>query len=153
MFIDHLGVAVRSLEKGIENWERQFGYRRATEPVINTRQMVRVVFMEKEGSLPIKLVEPTGPTSPVFPFVQKGGGLHHVCFRLGDLDQSIEALREQGGRVLAPPQPGEAFDDEPIAFVLAQPGLNVELIATDKRRGRIQPSSDDETNGTTAIPR
>ncbi len=147
MFIDHLGVAVRSLEKAIGSWERQFGYRRSTEPVINSRQMVRVVFQEKEGSLPVKLIEPTDPSSPLFPFVQKGGGLHHVCFRVDDLEGSIKGLRQEGGRVLAPPQPGEAFDNEPIAFVLAQPGLNVELIATDKRRGRILASSEEGQGG------
>ena len=35
--------------------------------------------------------------------------------------------------VLAAPQPGEAFDNEPIAFVYAGQGLNVELIATDRK--------------------
>lgn len=141
MVIDHIGVAVKSLETAIERWKEQFGYQPATEPVVNTRQKVRVVFLEKPGSLPVKLIEPTDPSSPAFAFTQRGGGLHHLCFRARDLNESLTALQGAGGRVVAPPQPGEAFDDELIAFVLAQPGLSVELIDTGKRRGRIEPAA------------
>jgi methylmalonyl-CoA/ethylmalonyl-CoA epimerase len=137
VIIDHIAVAVKSIETAARLWQAQFGYRQATEPVVNTRQKVRVVFLEKPGSLPVKLIEPTGPASPVFAFTQRGGGLHHLCFRVENLDASLAHLSAAGGRVVAPPQPGEAFDGERIAFVLAQPGLNVELIDTDKRRGRI----------------
>lgn len=140
MTIDHIGIAVKSVEDAVERWKTQFGYKQVTEPVINTRQNVRVVFLEKPGSLTIKLIQPVSPESPAFAFTQRGGGLHHLCFRVDDLNASLEALRSTGARVVSPPQPGEAFDEEPIAFMLAQPGLNVELIATEKRRGRIDPS-------------
>ena len=40
-------------------------------------------------------------------------------------------------RVLAEPQPGEAFENERIAFVFSQHGLNIELIDTEKRVGRL----------------
>jgi methylmalonyl-CoA/ethylmalonyl-CoA epimerase len=135
--LDHVGIVVRSLEASIQSWAEQFGYRQATAPVVNTRQKVRVVFLEKVNSLQIKLIEPIDPTSPAFAFAQRGGGLHHLCFAVENVEEGVEHLRRSGGRVVAPPQPGEAFDDELIAFVLAQQGLNVELIATDKRRGRV----------------
>jgi methylmalonyl-CoA/ethylmalonyl-CoA epimerase len=134
--VDHIGIVVRSLDTGMQLWKEQFGYHQATEPVINTRQKVRVVFLEKPGSVQVKLIEPTEPASPVFNIAQRGGGLHHLCFNVGNLDEAIDHLKKHGGRLVAPPQPGEAFDDEPIAFVLAQSGLNVELISTTKRRGR-----------------
>jgi methylmalonyl-CoA/ethylmalonyl-CoA epimerase len=134
--VDHIGIVVRSLETGIRLWKDQFGYHQATEPVVNTRQKVRVVFLEKPDSIQIKLIEPTEPTSPVFGIAQRGGGLHHLCFNVGHLNDAIDHLQKHGGRVVAQPQPGEAFDDEPIAFVLAQSGLNVELISTARRRGR-----------------
>lgn len=140
MVIDHLGVAVKSMEAAIERWRMQFGYQPVTAPVVNTRQKVRVVFLEKPGSLPVKLIEPVDSTSPIFAFTQRGGGLHHLCFRVENLESALQELQTAGGRVIAPPQPGEAFDNELIAFVLAQPGLNVELIDTGKRAGRLQAS-------------
>ncbi|MFH2138159.1 MAG: VOC family protein [Candidatus Omnitrophota bacterium] len=133
MIIDHIGIAVRSLETGIEHWKNVFGYEQMTEIVMNTRQKVKVVFLSKEGSLPVKLIEPTDSTSPIYIFTQRGGGLHHLCFKCADLEKEIDREKELGLRVLAAPQPGEAFDNENIAFIFAKHGMNIELIDTDKR--------------------
>ena len=137
MVLDHVGIAVRSLEQSIERWRTAFGYRQATEVVVNTRQKVRVVFLEKDGSLPVKLIEPSDATSPVHVFAQRGGGLHHLCFRCPSVDAETARLQALGLRVISPAQPGEAFEGGPIAFVYAGDGLNVELIDTDRRAGRL----------------
>jgi len=137
MIIDHIGIAVKSIEEGIRHWEKVFGYRQATEIVVNTRQKVKVVFLRKDRSIDIKLIEPTDETSPIHALAQKGGGLHHLCFRCDDMPQTLSSMKDMGLRVLARPQPGEAFENENIAFVYAKQGLNIELIDTDKRAGRI----------------
>jgi len=136
MVIDHIGIVVRSLEKGIEHWERTFGYRQMTDIMVNTRQAVRVVFLSKQDSLPVKLIEPVDEKSSTFSFARKGGGLHHLCFKTRDIAVEIERLRDLGLRVIAGPEPGEAFENEDIAFLFAKQGLNIELIDTDKRAGR-----------------
>ncbi len=132
MVIDHIGIAVRSIEQALRQWETVFGYRQMTEIVTNSRQKVRVVFLSKPDSLPVKLIEATDPSSPVFAFAQRGGGLHHLCFRSNSVEQEMRRLEPLGIRVLSEPQPGEAFDNEKIAFVYAG-GLNIELIDTEKR--------------------
>jgi len=137
MIIDHLGIVVQSLRDGIEQWERLFGYKRSSSIVTNSRQRVRVVFLSKPNSLTVKLVEPSEPASPVSQFARKGGGLHHVCFRCSDLKSDIPLLREKGARLMVPPEPGEAFKSNDIAFFLAG-GLNVELIDTAEKEGLIQ---------------
>ena len=137
MIIDHVGIAVRSLDPAIRQWETLFGYRRVTDPVVNTRQKVRVVFLHKEGSVGVKLIEPTDETSPIFALAERGGGLHHLCFKCGSLSEEMERMRALGLRIIAAPQPGEAFENEDIAFVYAGQGLNIELVATDKRAARI----------------
>jgi methylmalonyl-CoA/ethylmalonyl-CoA epimerase len=138
MVIDHIGIVVKSLENGIDSWNKLFGYKQATKIVTNTRQKVKVVFMEKPGSLQVKLLEPTDPSSPVFALSIRGGGLHHICFRDKCLSEGLKSLVEKGVRVLVPPEPGEAFDNENIAFVYVNNCLNIELIDTEKRAGRIQ---------------
>lgn len=137
MVLDHVGIAVRSIEQAVPRWERVFGYRRATALVVNSRQRVKVTFLEKEGSLPVKLIEPADPASPLVPFVQRGGGLHHLCFRCASVEGEVVRLAELGLRVLSPPQPGEAFEGEQIAFVYAGDGLNVELVNTLRRAARL----------------
>ncbi len=135
MVIDHIGIVVRSLADGVEQWETLFGYKRSSEVVLNTRQKVKVVFLSKKDSLLIKLIEPSEPDSPVFQFARKGGGLHHLCFRCADLTVQIPLLEEKGARLFVPPQPGEAFKGHDIAFLLAKNNLNVELIDTEEKAG------------------
>ncbi len=137
MQIDHVAIAVRSVEKAADKLCELTGYRRKTEKVTNTRHRVNVLFLEKEASLDIKLIEPSDGESPLWDFVKKGGGLHHVCFKVADVSALCDALKAQGVRLLSEPAPGEAFDDGLIAFCYLGFGLNAELIDTDARRRRI----------------
>ena len=137
MVIDHVGIVVKSLEKSIDHWQSVFGYRQMTEIVINTRQKVKVVFMSKENSLTVKLLEPTDESSTVFALSRRGGGLHHLCFKCKNMNEELVRCNEMGLRVLDAPQPGEAFENENIAFIFAKQGLNIELIDTDKRAKRL----------------
>jgi methylmalonyl-CoA/ethylmalonyl-CoA epimerase len=139
MVIDHIGIVVPSLEDGIKQWEDLFGYKKNSDIVVNTRQMVRVVFLAKKNSLTIKLIEPSEPASPVSAFARRGGGLHHLCFRCEDLNVEVPLLKNKGARFLVPPQPGEAFGNKDIAFLLAQYNLNVELIDTTVKEGWSDP--------------
>jgi methylmalonyl-CoA/ethylmalonyl-CoA epimerase len=135
MVIDHIGIVVTSLDEGIRQWEELFGYRKSSDIVLNSRQLVRVVFLSKKGSLTIKLIEPSGPNSPVAAFARRGGGLHHLCFRCDDLRTQVPLLKQKGARFIVPPQPGEAFGNRDVAFFLTQNNLNVELIDTTHKAG------------------
>lgn len=141
MVIDHICIAVRDLGKAIEYWRRVFGYRQMTEMVINSRQKVKVVFLSKEGSLPIKLIEPVEENHSLQNFVNRGGGFHHICFRCDDVNDTVRSLSNEGLITLAPPQPGEAFNNHNIAFLLAKFGLNIELIDTGEKADLIDPDS------------
>lgn len=137
MTLDHIAVAVRDVEAAADRICELTGYSRHTERVTNTRQQVNVLFLRKSGSLDIKLIEPSGPDSPLWAFLRKGGGLHHLCFKAADVNAACGELAAAGARVLTPPEPGEAFDDGLIAFLYFGFGLNVEVIDTDRRRGRV----------------
>ena len=136
--IDHIGIVVKSLNKAINDWNKFFGYTQYTQKVENTRQKVYVVFFKKEGSIPIKLLQPIDKSSPVYEFAKRGGGLHHICFMCNDVQQEVECLKQLGCRILINTEPGEAFENENIAFVFAKHGLNIELIDTKKRANIIQ---------------
>ena len=137
MTLDHVAIAVRSVEAAAEKLCALLGYTRATAPVTNTRQQVVVLFLTRPGSIDLKLVEPATPDSPLWDAVRKGGGLHHLCFKVDDVEKGCHDLADQGARILAAPAPGEAFDDHLIAFCYLGLGLNGELIDTDARRGRL----------------
>lgn len=145
--LDHIAVAVRSIESAADRLTQLLGYTRTTEKVTNTRQRVNVLFLGKTGSLPIKLIEPADGESPLCEFVKKGGGLHHICFKAPEVEAACADLSARGARVIAAPQPGEAFDDHLIAFLYLGLGLNVEVIDTDQRRGRIGSAADGASDG------
>jgi methylmalonyl-CoA/ethylmalonyl-CoA epimerase len=135
MLLDHIGIVVPNLEKALRQWETLFGYHLDSDIVLNTRQKVKVAFLSKEDSLTVKLIEPSAPDSPVFQAARKGGGLHHLCFRCPSVAVQIPLLQENGAMLLVPPQPGEAFNNHSIAFLLAG-NLNFELIDTSEKRGQ-----------------
>ncbi len=135
MIIDHICFAVKDIKEVIPYWEEVFGYRQFTEPVINSRQKVRVVFLSKANSLPIKLIEPLDDNISLIKFVKMGGGFHHICFKCNDLETQVRYLESKGVRMLVPPQPGEAFNNNNIAFFWAKNRMNFELIDTDQKAG------------------
>jgi methylmalonyl-CoA/ethylmalonyl-CoA epimerase len=138
--LDHIGIQVADLDAAIQLFGAMFGYAQATAPVHNTRQSVRVVFLEKDGSLPLKLFQKVDTEGA--PVATRGGAatLHHLAFRTGDMNATLQQMEGAGARILVPPQPGEAFENEPIAFVHIGMGINTELIATGKRAARLQPA-------------
>jgi methylmalonyl-CoA/ethylmalonyl-CoA epimerase len=137
MNIDHICFAVKNLQDGIAYWESVFGYRQMTKIVENSLQKVKVVFLRKDDSITIKLIEPVEGNLSMLNFVNRGGGFHHVCFKCSDIDETITELNKKGLLTLVPPQPGEAFNNNNIAFLLARYGLNIELIDTDEKAGEL----------------
>ncbi|OQC18448.1 MAG: Glyoxalase/Bleomycin resistance protein/Dioxygenase superfamily protein [Firmicutes bacterium ADurb.Bin080] len=135
MVIDHISFAVKNLEEGISYWNRVFGYRQLTNMVVNSLQKVKVVFLGKENSIAVKLIEPVEGNLSLQNFVNRGGGFHHICFKCSDVNEKLNELSDKGLLVLVPPQPGEAFNNHEIAFLLARYGLNIELIDTEERHG------------------
>src|SRR5262245_58733963 len=111
MVIDHIGIVVRSLEEGLQQWTDLFGYKKNSDVVHNSRQRVKVVFLSKANSLTVKLIEPSAPDSPVYHFARKGGGLHHLCFRCDNVALELPVLEGKGAIPVVPPQPGEAFNN------------------------------------------
>ena len=139
MQLDHVCIAVRSIDAAVARLCPLLGYAPRTRKVTNTRQKVNVQFLSREGSLDLKLIEPSCEDSPLWQSLRKGEGLHHICFKADDTVAALADLQAKGLRVLSPPAPGEAFDNGLIAFGFAGCGLNVELIDTDRRRDELEP--------------
>ncbi len=97
--IDHIAVAVRSLEEHIPFYRDVLKLEfRGTETV--EEQKVRLaVFRVRE--VDIELLEPTSPDSPIAGFIDKRGeGLHHLSYRVEDIEQQIRELRARQVRMI-----------------------------------------------------
>ncbi|MBN3036342.1 MAG: methylmalonyl-CoA epimerase [Bacteroidales bacterium] len=92
--IEHIGIAVKSLDESITFYEQVLGLHcYAIEEVKD--QKVRTAFF-RVGQTKIELLESTDPEGPIGRFIEKrGGGIHHVAFAV---DDPGKALAEAGGK-------------------------------------------------------
>jgi len=102
--LDHIGIAVKSLD-AVKIYEALGLSIDHVETV--TTQGVRTAFLSA-GDANIELLEPTGPASMVAKFIDKRGeGIHHICFRVDDIEAHIGRLKAQGYRLInETPVPG-----------------------------------------------
>src|SRR5580698_283674 len=97
--IDHLGIAVRSIDQTRKLYE-SLGLHIVHEETIEHEQ-VRTALIPA-GDTRIELLEPTTPDSPVGKFLAKRGeGLHHIALRVEDISGSLETLKAQGARLIS----------------------------------------------------
>jgi LAO/AO transport system kinase len=91
--IDHLGVAVPSLDEAIRDWESLGFTVEDTHEVPSER--VRAAFLPL-GSARVELLEPTAPDSVIARFLKTRSGLHHVCIEVEDLEAALAELKARG---------------------------------------------------------
>lgn len=103
--IDHLGIAVRSLDAALEFYEQQLGFTVSLRETVDLEKVE--VAMLPAGEPRIELLEATTPDSVIAKFIEKRGeGLHHVAIKVPDLASTVGRLKEQGTRLLNEPQAG-----------------------------------------------
>ena len=97
--IDHLGIAVRSIEAARTFYEKVLGLVCEKEEVVAS-QKVRTAFFTV-GDIHIELLEPTSDDSPIAAFLEKKGeGFHHIAYRTDDIDGQLEIARKHGCRLI-----------------------------------------------------
>jgi methylmalonyl-CoA epimerase len=103
--IDHLGIAVRSLDAALIFYREQLGL--SVTPRETVEQEKVNVIMLPAGGPRIELLEATGPDSVIAKFIEKRGeGLHHVALKVPDLAATAERLKARGARLLNEPRAG-----------------------------------------------
>jgi methylmalonyl-CoA epimerase len=103
--IDHLGIAVRSIDQALEFYRDQLGLS------VSLRETVAVekvhAAMLPVGESRIELLEASQPDSVIAKFIEKRGeGLHHVALTVPDLNAAVERLKAAGARLLNEPRAG-----------------------------------------------
>jgi len=103
--IDHLGIAVRSLDQALRFYRDQLGLNVSMRETVSAEKVN--VAMLPVGEPRIELLEPIEPDSVIGKFLDKRGeGLHHIALKVPDLNASVEKLRASGVRLLNEPRAG-----------------------------------------------
>jgi methylmalonyl-CoA/ethylmalonyl-CoA epimerase len=113
--IEHIGIAVKSLDSAIPYYERLLGIPcYAIEEVKDQR--VKTAFF-KVGQTKIELLESTDPEGPVGKFIEKKGeGIHHIAFAVNGLEEALDEIKESGIQLIDQ-RPRKGAEGLHIAFL------------------------------------
>ena len=97
--IDHLGIAVKSIEAALPYYEKTLGLKCGHIEEVPS-QKVRTAFFEC-GDVHLELLEPTDPDSTIAKFIEaKGEGIHHIAFATTDITGQLAQAKESGARLI-----------------------------------------------------
>ena len=95
--IAHVGIAVADLEATLAFYRDVLGLEPHAPEQVDGATIVGLPF----GDAEVELLQPVNPDSPIGKFLAKRGpGIHHICYRVPDLDAALEACRSAGYRLI-----------------------------------------------------
>lgn len=114
--IDHLGIAVRSLDEAVPYYEKALGLKCEHREEVPS-QKVRTAFFTV-GEVHIELLEPTSPESPIAKFLEKNpaGGVHHIAFGVDKIDEQLKQASSEGVKLIHE-KPFEGAANKLVAFL------------------------------------
>jgi LAO/AO transport system kinase len=125
--IDHLGIAVKSIDEALKFYVGRLGMAVSLVETV-AQEKVKAAMLPVNGPR-IELLEPTEPDSVIGRFLEKRGeGLHHVALRVPDLGAAIARLRSAGARILNEPQKGAGGHEYVFVHPSSTGGVLLELI-------------------------
>ncbi|MDO5978983.1 methylmalonyl-CoA epimerase [Flavivirga spongiicola] len=131
--IEHIGIAVKSLENSNELFSKLFGESHYKIEEV-AREGVNTSFF-KVGANKIELLEATNEDSPIAKFLdKKGEGIHHIAFDVTDIEAEIKRLKNEGFKVLNE-TPKKGADNKLVAFLhpKSSNGVLIELCQEIKK--------------------
>ncbi len=97
--IDHLGIAVKSINEGKKFWGDLLGLWLEESEAMDAEKLITTFFPIGESE--IELLESTDPEGPIGRFLEKRGeGVHHVAFRVENIEEALKELKEKGIRLI-----------------------------------------------------
>ena len=131
--IDHLGIAVRSIDEALKFYRDALGANVASRETVQ-HEHVNVAMLPMSESR-IELLEATDSESVIAKFIEKRGeGLHHVALAVADFDRVVANLRESGVRILGEPREGAGGHRYVFVHPQSTGGVLLELIQSKEQQ-------------------
>ena len=113
--IEHIGIAVKNLEKSIKFYENVLGLKCYAVEKVEDQKVTTAFF--QIGETKIELLESTQSDGPVAKFIEKRGeGIHHLAFKTNDVDSSLKELKEKDVKLIDE-NPRKGAEQLDIAFI------------------------------------
>ncbi len=128
--LEHVGVAVKSIDAAAAFWRDALGLAAAGEEIIKDKNL-RLLFLEAGDGVRVELLEGSGG-DVISDFVAKRGeGIHHLCFRVDDLREAVAALKSQGYEFVTE-EPYSGADGGRVIFMKPRSAFGVLIELTGK---------------------
>ena len=126
----HVGFVVASIAASVKTFANSLQADWDEQIFHDPNQGVRVTFLvsRREGDPLWELVEPADERSPVSTLAEKGGGLHHICYVVENLEQAVAEARALGALITRQPKPAVAFGGRRIAWFYKKNRLLIEYL-------------------------
>jgi methylmalonyl-CoA/ethylmalonyl-CoA epimerase len=133
--LHHIGFVVSSIQESAEAFIESLGASWDGKIIWDPVQKVHVSFFQAKNSADplIELVEPGEAKSPVSTFLERGGGLHHLCYEVEDLDRHLSFCKSVGTIIIRPPVPAVAFGGRRIAWGVSKRRLLMEFLELGRK--------------------
>lgn len=113
--IDHIGVATDDFEGALVLYEKTLGMPLAHRETVESQGVEAALLDVGDGH--VELLRPLGDDTPVAKYLtQKGPGLHHVAYAVGDIEQVLEQLKDAGIELIDE-EPRVGIRDSRVAFI------------------------------------
>ena len=125
--IDHLGIAVNSIDEGKNFWSDVLGLGFEGTETVEEQKVTTAFFPVGESE--VELLESTSPDGPVAKYIEKKGqGIQHIAFRVENIETALQELKEKGVKLIDE-KPRRGAGGAMIAFLhpKATGGVLVEL--------------------------
>ena len=115
--LNHIAIAVTNLNEGIKIYKDILGVQ-VSKKLALPKHGVTTVFINLSNTN-IELLEPLGRDSPINNFLIKNpsGGVHHLCYEVSNMKESIEYLTNEGYKILGDGIPREGAHGKPVIFL------------------------------------
>ena len=113
--LHHIGIVVKNINESLGEIANFLSFESISLPTIIGSQKVNICFL-KTNNVYIELIEPTEENSPITNFAKEGGGFHHLCFEVDDIQQEIDRMVKNGAHLVVAPVKG--FEDRLLAFLM-----------------------------------
>lgn len=113
--LNHVAIAVPNLEAAADLYRNTLGAK-VSDPLPQPAHGVTVVFVELANTK-VELLHPLGEKSPIAAFLEKnpGGGVHHVCYEVADVNAAAAQMKKDGKKVLGDVKIGA--HNKPVIFL------------------------------------
>jgi methylmalonyl-CoA/ethylmalonyl-CoA epimerase len=113
--LHHIGLVVQNINESLGEIANFLSFESTSLPTIIGSQKVNICFL-KTNNVYIELIEPTEENSPITNFAKEGGGFHHLCFEVDDIQHEIDRMVKNGAHLVVAPVKG--FEDRLFAFLM-----------------------------------